>query len=532
MMSNRLTLDPFGIVGTVVDGRYRVERVAGQGGFGVVYRAWHLGFESPIALKVLKLPESWSIERKQARVTSFQREGRMLFELSALHPAIVRAFETGTVAGPDGSPAPYLSLEWLEGASLDHELKQRRKQGVAAMTLPEVLGLLHGPAEGLARAHARGIVHRDVKPGNLFVTMQGDEPYVKILDFGIAKVVDGAADTTAQYAATAGSTASFTAMYAAPEQWLERLGATGTWTDVHALALVCVELLTGSIPFAGREPVQFMAACLDPALRPTPKSRGVELAADVESVFAKAIALHPRERFRDVGAFWRALCEAARWSPDRAMAAAELVSVSTRTNSATDAPAILPVKEGAFAIPPSAETTATAATLASRRAFGARHSSRSKWLRRSAIAIALAGVSGYVAIHVDQMRTRAGNAASVPPSPDPRLLAPNELPASRTAGAPRAPSSSPAADSPPVSVVGPPKRGRSNALREHTDMPRAPKPLDLPSAPVSDGVIAEKTPAPAASVTSAPSSQAAPVTSSDEPMPSVNYDDPALMRRR
>ena len=84
--------DPFGIVGSVVDGRYRVERVAGQGGFGVVYRAQHLGFQSPIALKVLKLPEHWSIERIQARTAAFQREGRVLFELSMLDPSIVRAY--------------------------------------------------------------------------------------------------------------------------------------------------------------------------------------------------------------------------------------------------------------------------------------------------------------------------------------------------------------------------------------------------------------------------------------------------------
>src|SRR5688572_7815466 len=122
-----MSLDPFGIVGTIVDGRYRVERMAGQGGFGVVYRAHHLAFESTIALKVLKLPELWPMDTRRARIAGFQREGRMLFKLSRLHPSIVRAFETGTVTASDGSVAPYLALEWLEGVSLDQELKYRRK---------------------------------------------------------------------------------------------------------------------------------------------------------------------------------------------------------------------------------------------------------------------------------------------------------------------------------------------------------------------------------------------------------------------
>src|SRR3954451_3947758 len=131
--------DPFNISGAVVDGRYRVEQVVGQGGFGVVYRAQHLGFESPIALKVLKLPDEWSPGRRAARLASFQREGRVLFELSHLHPSIVRAFETGTIRGRDGSLAPYLALEWLDGVSLDRELKARRSAGVPPLPLWDVL---------------------------------------------------------------------------------------------------------------------------------------------------------------------------------------------------------------------------------------------------------------------------------------------------------------------------------------------------------------------------------------------------------
>ena len=124
--------DPFGIVGTVVDGRYRIQCVAGEGGFGIVYLALHLGFDSAIAIKVLKLPVEWSPEKTRARVAAFQREGKLLFGLSSIHPSILRAFETGTIALKDGSVAPYLALEWLDGVSLAYESSFRRQRRLDA----------------------------------------------------------------------------------------------------------------------------------------------------------------------------------------------------------------------------------------------------------------------------------------------------------------------------------------------------------------------------------------------------------------
>jgi serine/threonine protein kinase len=305
--------DPFGLAGVIVDGRYRVERLAGQGGFGVVYRAHHLGFDSSIALKVLRLPAHGSETRRRSRIASFQREGRMLFELSLLHPAIVRAFETGTLLGRDGSFAPYLALEWLEGLSLERELRHRRAGALPAFTLPEALALLAEPAAGLSRAHARGIAHRDIKPANLFVTERGGEQHVKILDFGIAKLVGDATETEQRSTPSPAATGSFTPLYAAPEQWCARLGPTGPWTDVHALALVCVEMLTGR-PALAENSGDLQAACTDPEHRPTPAARGLRLPAAVEHVFARALSLEPRARFRDANEFWQALCRAAEWS--------------------------------------------------------------------------------------------------------------------------------------------------------------------------------------------------------------------------
>ncbi|HEX6273553.1 MAG TPA: serine/threonine-protein kinase, partial [Polyangiaceae bacterium] len=470
-----------------------------------------LGFASPIALKVLKLPESWTLERKQARVASFQREGRMLFELSARHPSIVRAFETGTIGSRDGSPAPYLALEWLDGASLDCEAKLRRKRGHGPMSLPQVLELLHGPAEALALAHARGVVHRDVKPGNLFASLKDGELSVKILDFGVAKLVDEGADTTAQHALTAGATASFTAMYAAPEQWLERLGATGAWTDVHALALVCVELLSGNIPFSGRESAQFMAACLDPTVRPTPAARGVELAEEVESVFARAVALEPRQRFRDVGSFWSALREAARVSPERCRV--ELVSFQTDAGAAESLPDdVAPLRTGELLRPATPSTTAATASLPRRATPEPRSPSISKWLPRAGLVVAIAAAGGYVASDV-------GNSASIESSPrafgqpDTRLVSSSEP------------------EEPAHHVYVPPRPvPASYEPRVHPPVPSARASAGKQHAPthVASNVVSIAT-APAAS-TEPPQPMSR--TSAEPPAQGPDYDDPALTRRR
>jgi serine/threonine protein kinase len=311
--------DPFGIVGRIVDGRYRIEAAIGAGGFGVVYRALHLGFDSPIALKVLRLPETWTAERKRARIGSFQREGKLLFKLSSLHGSIVRAFETGAVTLADGSGAPYLALEWLDGVSLATESSYRRCCGLAPLALPEVLQLLDDPAAAIARAHGEGIVHRDIKPANLFVTFRDGEPHVKVLDFGVAKIIEDVGADAAALPVEAdvppASTSAFTPMYAAPEQWVRRLGKTGPWTDVHAWALVCVELVTGKRPLAGDKPGELMVACLDPVARPTPAAADVNLAPEIEAVFARALAVDPSTRYRDLASFWSALRQAAAWSP-------------------------------------------------------------------------------------------------------------------------------------------------------------------------------------------------------------------------
>lgn len=307
--------DTFGIVGTILDGRYHVERAVGQGGFGVVYRARHVAFDAPVAIKVLRVPDGLTSGKREEFVRSFLSEGKVLFELGSLHPAIIRALETGTVMASDGAVAPYLALEWLEGISLERELEARRQAGVGCYSVNEALSLLARAVEGIGLAHDRGVAHRDIKPGNIFLSVSEGVSYAKVLDFGLAKIMADTSSVTQMLADTTGGQTPFTPAYGAPEQWLRRLGATGPWTDVYALALVFVELVCGRRALAGEDAHQLMAASLDAACRPTPRTLGVNVTDAIEAVMAKALAVDPRNRYRNASSFWLALCEAAAWSP-------------------------------------------------------------------------------------------------------------------------------------------------------------------------------------------------------------------------
>lgn len=298
-------LDRFNIVGTLVDGRYRVERVVGEGGFGVVYRAHHVRLDGPVALKVLKLPDD--PVARDAMVAAFENEGKILFSLATRHDGFVRVLESGSLLSPTGLSTPYLVLEWLDGVTLDVELQHRRKWGLPSMSFQEMIALLDSPVRALAAAHCEGIAHRDVKPGNLFLTMRDEVLMPKVLDLGTAKLIEQSIGATSVFSRTGGAACSFTQAYGAPEQWLRELGATGPWTDVHALALLCVEVLTGRPPYEGY-PASIVNACLDEDRRPTPKSFGLDVPNRVEKAFQRALAVDPRDRFREAGEFWQAVC--------------------------------------------------------------------------------------------------------------------------------------------------------------------------------------------------------------------------------
>lgn len=305
--------DRFGLVGNTIAGTFRVDSVVAEGGFGVVYKAHHLHFRSPVALKCLKIPGELSEEERKVFLEQFRSEAEIQFRLSAQMPQIVRPLHVDAVQTENGEFVPLMALEWLDGQSFEQLIERRAHAGVAPMSLSEAMRLIGPVAEALHLSHNfevngehLSVIHRDVKPDNLFVTSVAGETVVKLLDFGISKVRRSANQLAGRYSQTDGQ-APFSPAYGAPEQWVpKRLGQTGPWTDVWGLALTLVEIIKGDVVIAGDHQAM-MGTVLDPASRPSPRSEGVVVTDEVEAVFLKALSLDPRYRYQSIRSFWEAL---------------------------------------------------------------------------------------------------------------------------------------------------------------------------------------------------------------------------------
>jgi hypothetical protein len=216
-------------VGTVIDSKYRVDAVIGQGGMGAVFRAWDLRLERPVAIKVVRAdllgdPDS------RAR---FRRESQIVARLQ--HPAIVTVFDYGTL--PDG--AAYLVMEFVPGEDLRHMLKREGR-----LTTARTTQLLGGICAGVESAHKSGIFHRDLKPENILLPESGTGP--KVLDFGVAKLTT-TSTTTDGGTLTAGGTIVGTPAYMSPEQL--RGEAVDARTDVFSLGVMTYEMLLARLPY-------------------------------------------------------------------------------------------------------------------------------------------------------------------------------------------------------------------------------------------------------------------------------------------
>lgn len=335
--------DPLGIAGTLVAEKYRVERLVGEGGHSVVYKAQQTIWKEPVAIKFYRSLAHAPVGTRDALLADFIQEGRLLATLSSRSAAVVQARDVGTLTTPDGLWVPYMVLEWLEGKSLCDVLDAERAQNLPARQIHEVMAMLESAAVALEVAHTQGVAHRDIKPENLFVL--GDARavgvMVKVLDFGVAKVMSGPA--VASVAQTGNTITAFTPRYAAPEQFNRDYGATGPWTDVYALALVMLEVMRQGVPaFADEDVIALARRSSDPTRRPTPRALGLDVTLAVEAVFARALAVAPNDRYPGAGAFWAALHQAV--FPD-----ASVWSLSQ--GSGGGAPASSPIQPGSSATP-------------------------------------------------------------------------------------------------------------------------------------------------------------------------------------
>lgn len=305
--------DPFGLAGTTLDGKYDVEWLVAETEFSVVYRACHRIWRRPVAIKAFKVPMLPEDERQQL-LDGFVAEGALLMDLSERGAAVCQARDFASVITETGDWLPYLVIEWLEGETLDVMLMRERAQGSTPRTVAQAIELLNPIARALSLAHERGIVHRDVKPGNVFMLADaaiGAE--CKLIDFGGAKV----AGMTDRPQGDVVVKQPFTPGYAAPEQFLPgpgrqgEPGATGPWTDVFALALVFDEIVTGRKPRQGNTVAALALSAWNPDMRPTLRTLGANVSDEVERVIARAVAVCPQFRYANAGAFWSALAAAA-----------------------------------------------------------------------------------------------------------------------------------------------------------------------------------------------------------------------------
>nr|MBA3586359.1 Stk1 family PASTA domain-containing Ser/Thr kinase [Chloroflexota bacterium] len=291
------------MIGRLISGRYRLIAPLGEGGMATIWRAVDEQLDREVAVKLLR-PQFSADAGFAAR---FKQEARSAGGLS--HPNIVGVYDYGT-DGADGEQ--YIVMELIEGGDLSAILHDR-----GALSVDDSVRIAIGVAGALEVAHRKGIVHRDVKPGNILITDAGD---VKVTDFGIARAV-------AEASMTVTGTTLGSVHYFSPEQARgdEVTGAS----DVYALAIVLFEMLTGRRPFEADSAAAVALKRLSEDA-PTPSSIGHPVAPGLEAILMRALAREPSERFPDAGAFAETL-RVWRRDPDapRVVAAAGVAVATT-----------------------------------------------------------------------------------------------------------------------------------------------------------------------------------------------------------
>jgi eukaryotic-like serine/threonine-protein kinase len=292
--------------GQILLGKYRVERVLGVGGMGVVVAATHVNLEERVAIKFL-LPDALTSEDTVAR---FLREARAAVRIKSEH--VARVTDVGTLE----NGAPYMIMEYLDGSDLAVHTQRR-----GALPIEDAVEYVLQACEAIAEAHALGIVHRDLKPANLFVATRADgTPSVKVLDFGISKVSGVAGASGRDLGMTKTSTIMGSPLYMSPEQMASTRDVDAR-TDIWALGTILYELLTGKVPFNADTITQLCTMILQ---QPPPPLRNLRPDAPqgLQDIIQRCLAKDRNQRYQNIAEFASAL---APYAPRRARISIERV---------------------------------------------------------------------------------------------------------------------------------------------------------------------------------------------------------------
>jgi eukaryotic-like serine/threonine-protein kinase len=279
--------------GRLLGERYQVGELLGYGGMAEVHRGRDLRLGRDVAIKMLR-PDLARDDNFQLR---FRREAQNSASLN--HPAIVAVYDTGEERAPGGEPLPYIVMEFVNGRTLKEVLAAE-----GPLMPRRALEISADICAALEFSHRHGIIHRDVKPGNVMLTQTGQ---VKVMDFGIARALASGATTMTQTSAVIG-----TAQYLSPEQ--ARGEAVDARSDVYAAGCVVYELLTGQPPFVGDNPVSVAYQHVREDPRP-PSALNPDVPPAVDAVVLKALSKNRMNRYQSAGEMRADLLRAASGRP-------------------------------------------------------------------------------------------------------------------------------------------------------------------------------------------------------------------------
>ena len=274
------------LVGTMVAGKYRVDRVLGSGGMGVVVQATHAALNQAVAIKLIRD----DVARSPELLARFMREARAAAQLPPEHIARV------TDVGQTEKGEPFLVMELLAGRDLDAELEAR-----GPLPIEEAVNYILQACEGVAEAHAAGLVHRDLKPANLFIdTRSVSGPVIKVLDFGLSKSDDPKSDKLTQTSSSFG-----TPGYMSPEQ-IRSAKYAEPRSDQHALAMILFELLTGEMPYTAKN-ITSLLISICTTTPPHARALRLDVPKGLDAAIIRALSKRPDDRFPDLAGFAAAI---------------------------------------------------------------------------------------------------------------------------------------------------------------------------------------------------------------------------------